>query len=166
MSSPKCALLQETSDPALQAVSKNTRPVEGFYPQIIDLMVQDHLTFDQAQASLGMDFTEAECNGHTRRKAFRELYRILLRAYYASKGSAEETDKAVIVGAMLDDAASLRVMGKRKEAGDLTEKAAGVLGLKGPETNINFWTEVTGSDLQRARDEIQELRRLAAAKPN
>jgi len=142
----------------------NRQPVEDFYAPAIDLMIQEHVTFPQATALLGKDLTPDQCVGHSRRQAFRELYQAMLLAHYATKGGVEQTQKAVIVGAILDDAERLRALLKFKEAADATDKAAGILGLKGAETTFNLWGDLSGTDLQRAREEIQA--RKAASRPN
>ena len=144
--------------------TKKRQPVEDFYSSAIDLMILEHVTFQQATTLLGKDLSPEQCVGHSRRQAFRDLYRAMLLAHYATKGGVESTQKAVIVGAILSDAERLREMGKMKEAADATDKAAGILGLKGAETTFNLWGDLSGTDLQRAREEIQA--RKATSRPN
>ena len=136
-------------------------PIEQRYAEIIALLVEDRLSFQQAVVILELSLDARQIADISRRKEFRRLYNAALRSHYEVKGAPTETTKTAMVGAMLEDARHLRNMGKYKEAGELTSQAARIMGYTSADTNISLYGDISGADIARLKEQIAERRRAA-----
>lgn len=140
-------------------------PSEPWYTDVIELMLLEHIPFGVAAAALNHPIDPKEELGHLRRKSFREAFAAAEAKHFSSKGNALLQTKSILAGKMLDDAERLRLLGKFKEATEATEKGAKLLGYLSDSTNVNIFSDISGSEIEKMKEQLRQRRADEAAKP-
>lgn len=149
----------------------STEPLDPWVPDVIDIMLSEHVPLHVAAARHGLLFneqpmTERDGAAYARRRAFKDLYERMSRAYFAAKAADSVHTKAVLTGKMLSQSEALSQAGKHKEAADVLAQVAKISGWVGPESTTTIFQDLSGADLQVLREKLAARLSAEQSKPS
>jgi len=139
---------------------------EPWYGPVIDLMLDEHVLFEQACQLLCINLKPEEAVSHPRRQAFKKLLAQKQRRYVEDLAGPANHTKTVLVGRMLDAVQRLLDAGKVSDAAEVLFKVAKVEGWASGEGTTNVFGNLSGEQISAMREEVLKKLKgeVAAAK--
>jgi hypothetical protein len=131
---------------------------EVWYPEVIDAMIREGLTFSAAAQAMGIKFTSAkEEASHERRKAFQRRYWAMSNAYHNEIGSNPTLNKEVAVGYGMQSLKRLSERGDDDKVATLLKTIADIAGWNRDETQISIIAGFSQAELDTIKAKAKAL---------
>lgn len=131
---------------------------ESWYPEVIDMMVREGLTFSAACQAQGIKFASAkEEASHERRKSFQRKFWAMRNAYHSEIGSNPALNKEVAIGIGMDSLKRLGERGEDDKVATLLKTIADIAGWLRDETQVSIVTGFSQQELDAIKAKAKQL---------
>lgn len=135
---------------------------EVWYPDVIDSMIREDLTFSAAAQALGIKFQSAkEEASHERRKSFQRRYWAMRNSYYSEIGGNPSLNRETVIGEGMKALKTLNERGDADKVASLIKTIADIAGWLREDTQISIVAGFSQSELDAIKTKAKQLANLA-----